>query len=250
MLRAFAGLRWGATRPMRAFLGDGRGPGPVDCRPMNRGLRTPRSRKLPPSKEESALLPAFEGLPLERIHVPQTAREVDAAWSELGRCAFVGFDTESKPTFTAGEVSGGPDVIQLATPTDAWIFQLRVDACLDVVRQVLQSQDVVKVGFGLHSDHTQIRARLGVEVRPVIDLDTVFSRQGYPRTIGVRGAMAVAAGLSFTKSKRVTTSNWSVAQLDARQLTYAANDAFAALKVLEALAPPADELARWIDRRR
>lgn len=217
---------------------------------MNRSFRSPVARKVPPSKEESALLPPFEGLPLERIHVPQTAQQIDAAWAELGRCAFVGFDTESKPTFSAGEVSRGPDVVQLATPTDAWVFQLRVEACLDVVRQVLESPDVVKVGFGLQSDHTQIRTRLGVQVRPVLDLDVVFSRQGFPRTIGVRGAMAVAAGRSFTKSKRVTTSNWSVAQLEPRQLIYAANDAFAALKVLEALAMPASELAGWIDRRR
>jgi hypothetical protein len=58
----------------------------------------------------------------------------------------------------------------------------------------------------------------------------------------------VAAGKSFSKSKRVTTSNWAVAELQERQLVYAANDAYAALKVLEALALPEDELATWITR--
>lgn len=208
------------------------------------------SRKQPPSKDESALLPPFEGVTLAHIHVPHTASEIDAAWAELGRARFVGFDTESKPTFNAGEVSGGPDVVQFATSTDAWIFQLREAACEDVVRHLLESADVVKVGFGLQSDHTQLKARLGVQVRPVLDLDVVFHRRGYPRTIGVRGALAVAAGKGFSKSKRVTMSNWAVAQLEPRQLVYAANDAFAALKVLEALALPDDELAAWIDRRR
>lgn len=208
------------------------------------------ARKLPPSKEESAALPPFEGLGLDRIHVPHTPQQVDAAWAELGRHRFVGFDTESKPTFTAGEVSGGPDVVQFATSTEAWVFQLRVAACIDVVRQVLESPDVVKVGFGLHSDHAQLRARLGVQVRPVLDLDAVFSRQGYPRTIGVRGALAVSMGRGFAKSKRTTMSNWSAATLDARQLLYAANDAYAALKVFEALALPAAELAQFLDARR
>jgi len=40
-----------------------------------------------------------------------------------------------------------------------------------------------------------------------------------------------------------------VAELNDRQLLYAANDAFAALKVLEALDLPADELGMWIARR-
>jgi ribonuclease D len=207
------------------------------------------TRKMPPSKETIAEMPPFDGLSLDRIHVPRTPQALDAAWSDLGRCAFVGFDTESKPTFTAGEVSGGPDVVQFATPTSGWVFQLRHPECHDIVRRVLESADVVKVGFGLQSDHTQLKAKLGVVVRPVLDLDIVFRQRGYPRTIGVRGAMAVAAGRSFTKSKRVTTSNWSVAELDDRQLRYAANDAFAALKVLEALALPADELRSWVARR-
>lgn len=208
------------------------------------------SRKLPPSKEETALMPPFAGLPLARIHVPHTPQEIDAAWSELGRARFVGFDTESKPTFNAGEISGGPDVVQFATSTDAWVFQLRVAGCHDVVRQVLESPDVVKVGFGLQSDHTQLKARLGVLVRPVLDLDVVFSRRGYPRTIGVRGALGVALQQGFSKSKRVTMSNWAAPQLESRQLTYAANDAYAALKVFEALALPDDELAGWLAKRR
>ncbi|KQV98047.1 3'-5' exonuclease [Rhizobacter sp. Root1221] len=207
------------------------------------------TRKLPPSKETIAEMPPFDGLLLDRIHVPRSPQALDAAWSDLGRCAFVGFDTESKPTFTAGEVSGGPDVVQFATPSSAWVFQLRHPECHDIVRRVLESNDVVKVGFGLQSDHTQLKARLGVLVRPVLDLDIVFRQRGYPRTIGVRGAMAVAAGRCFTKSKRVTTSNWSVAELEDRQLRYAANDAFAALKVLEALALSADELRSWVARR-
>ena len=206
------------------------------------------TRKLPPSKETIAEMPPFDALSHEHIRVPRSPQELDAAWSELGRCAYVGFDTESKPTFTAGEVSGGPDVVQFATLSSAWVFQLRHPACHDIVRRVLESPDVVKVGFGLQSDHTQLKARLGVLVRPVLDLDIVFRQQGYPRTIGVRGAMAVAAGRCFTKSKRVTTSNWAAVELDDRQLRYAANDAFAALKVLEALALPADELRSWVAR--
>jgi len=210
----------------------------------------PLTRKLPPSKEVIAEMPPFDGLPPDRIHVPRSPQELDAAWSALGCCACIGFDTETKPSFTAGEASEGPDVVQFATPSAAWVFQLRYTGCHDIVRRVLESADVVKVGFGLQADHAQLKAKLGVLVRPVLDLDIVFRQRGYPRTIGVRGAMAVVAGRCFTKSKRVTTSNWALPELDERQLRYAANDAFAALKVLEALAMSADELRSWVTRRR
>jgi ribonuclease D len=39
----------------------------------------------------------------------------------------------------------------------------------------------------------------------------------------------------FLKSKSVTTSNWAMKELTERQLLYAANDAYAALKVYHAL---------------
>ncbi len=58
---------------------------------------------------------------------------------------------------------------------------------------------------------------------------------GYSGQIGVRGAMGVILKQCFKKSKSTTTSNWAVKELSPRQLLYAANDAYAALKVMEAL---------------
>ncbi len=47
--------------------------------------------------------------------------------------------------------------------------------------------------------------------------------------------MGAILNLSFPKSKTTTTSNWAAKELTQRQLRYAANDAFAALKIMEAL---------------
>jgi len=58
---------------------------------------------------------------------------------------------------------------------------------------------------------------------------------GYAGQIGVRGAIGVLLKLCFKKSKSTTTSNWALAELSERQLSYAANDAYAALKILEKL---------------
>ena len=48
-------------------------------------------------------------------------------------------------------------------------------------------------------------------------------------------AVAVLLGQNLPKSKSVSTSNWARATLEPRQLLYAANDAYAALRVYQAL---------------
>jgi ribonuclease D len=91
------------------------------------------------------------------------------------------------------------------------------------------------VGFGLESDRVQIRKKLGIEVEAVVDLNTVFRKEGYRHTAGVRAAVAIVLNQKFHKSKRVTTTNWSLPHLTPAQLLYAANDAYAAFKVMEIL---------------
>jgi ribonuclease D len=76
---------------------------------------------------------------------------------------------------------------------------------------------------------------LGVTLRAILDLDHVFRKRGYIGQIGVRGAVGAVLKQNFRKSKRVTTSNWAAPDLTPKQLLYAANDAFAALRVMEAL---------------
>jgi hypothetical protein len=70
----------------------------------------------------------------------------------------------------------------------------------------------------------------------VIDLNQVFHQRGWRRDIGVKAAVAVTYGRRFIKSKKAATSNWSTPRLSDAQLIYAANDAWAALRVYEALA--------------
>ena len=65
----------------------------------------------------------------------------------------------------------------------------------------------------------------------LLDLNSVFSKNGYRGSTGVRAGVAIVLGRKVHKSKRVTTSNWAAAQLDDRQRLYAANDAYAALCV-------------------
>lgn len=188
-----------------------------------------------PTKAETALLPAFDGLTLDQIHVPGTAAECQNAVDEILAAGLGGFDTEARPTFKAGQQSDGPHVVQFALTDKAFIFQLHRSECEKAAAELIASQRVLKVGFGLKNDHGQIRDRLGIALNHVLDLDQVYRKLGYRGQIGVRGAMGVTLKLGFRKSKSTTTSNWSNRELTRRQLLYAANDAFSALKIMEAL---------------
>ena len=188
-----------------------------------------------PTKAETALLPPMQGLALDRIFVPATQAEFAAATADILAAGAVGFDTEARPTFAPGEVSDGPHVVQFALPTKAYLFQLHRPDCRSCLLEILQSDAVRKVGFGLEQDRGQIHAKFGVTMRAVLDLNAIFRKDGFGTSMGVRAAVGVVLRQRFHKSKKTTTSNWSVAQLTPTQMLYAANDAYAALKVFEAL---------------
>ncbi len=192
-------------------------------------------KKLAPTKEEIALMQPFVGLPLERIHVPTTKEEFAAAVVAIRAAGIVGFDTESKPTFVTGEVSEGPHVVQFALHDKAYLFQVHRAEGMPFLVELLHSNEVIKVGFGLKSDSGHIFRKLGVKFGGVVDLNTVFSMKGYRKEMGARAAVGLLFKQRFAKSKKITTTDWSQPRLTHQQMLYAANDAYAALKVLEAL---------------
>lgn len=188
-----------------------------------------------PAPEEIALLEPFERLGLERIRLVGTRADAERAADALLQAPVWGFDTESKPTFQAGEASEGPHVVQLATLDQAFVFQLHDPACRALTGELLARGGIVKAGFGLHDDKRRITHKLGVEPEGVLDLDTVFRQRGYRRQMGIKAAVAVLFERRYLKSKRAATSNWAQRQLSPSQLLYAANDAWAALRVYHAL---------------
>ncbi len=192
-------------------------------------------RHATPDKDEIAQLPLFERLGLTQIEVIATAQQATDALQALSGASVLGFDTESKPTFARNEASSGPHIVQLSTLDKAYIFQLEEAGCRHAVAQLLESPTLIKAGFGLGDDRRRITHKLGVDLQGVLDLNIVFRARGYRKDMGVRGAVAVLFNQRFIKSKKATTSNWANARLSEAQIIYAANDAYAALRVYLAL---------------
>ena len=188
-----------------------------------------------PDKEEINLLEPFDRLGLQQVQMVTQADQAAAALAALQGENVLGFDTESKPTFAKNEASTGPHIVQLSTLQRAWIFQLDDAECRRVVGLLLESPSIVKAGFGLGDDKKRITYKLGVDLQGVLDLNAVFRAKGYRKDMGVRGAVAVLFNKRFIKSKKASTSNWANTQLTEAQIIYAANDAYAAMRVYAAL---------------
>lgn len=188
-----------------------------------------------PGKEEIALLEVFDRLGLDQIQVVSTPAQAELALKALERETALGFDTESKPTFLKNEASDGPHIVQLSTLEKAWIFQLTDAECRRAVGVLLESPRIIKAGFGLGDDRRRIVHKLGADLQGVLELNEVFRARGYRKDMGVRGAVAVLFNKRFIKSKKAATSNWANDKLGESQIVYAANDAYAALRVYKAL---------------
>jgi len=190
-------------------------------------------QKVPLSKEFIRDLPAFQNLATEQIVIIQTLPQCLAIQDELKAISIFGFDTESKPTFKVGEKSTGPHLIQLATHHKAYLFQVNTEI-LDFLKVILESEQHIKVGFGLKND-THIFRQKGIELKQLLDLSKSFLSFGYNAQVGIQTAVALVLNQYLAKSKKVSTSNWSVKHLRPQQVAYAAADAYAALLIFESL---------------
>ncbi|MEH6436226.1 3'-5' exonuclease [Massilia sp. DD77] len=180
------------------------------------------------------LLPPYVGIGLADVRIVRTEAEAAAALTALSTADAIGFDTESKPTFAKGEVSTGPHLVQLATDQMAYLFQTASPAgnatALTVLKPVLESDRILKVGFGLGDDLRRLRSKLGIEPRNVLDLSTAL-RRGERNTLGAKSAVARFFGQRLQKSRRITTTNWAMPRLSDKQVLYAADDAHVALRI-------------------
>ncbi|MBU3085860.1 3'-5' exonuclease [Acinetobacter seifertii] len=174
-------------------------------------------------------LPPFKNLNHQNIVVIENIEQCKTIEEELKAAIFLGFDSESKPTFRVGEVSTGPHLIQLATEHKAYLFHVN-SSTLKFLQPILSNPKQLKVGFGLKNDK-HIFHKKGIELESCIDLAKGFSYFGFTQQMGVQKAVALLFGQYLSKSKKVGTSNWAQKPLTPQQISYAAADAYAALLV-------------------
>jgi RNA polymerase sigma factor for flagellar operon FliA len=126
-------------------------------------------------------LPPYQGIALRDVRVVTTTAQAEQARADLLASDAIGFDTESKPTFLKGEKSTGPHLIQLATDGIAYLFPVGAHPApevLKVLKAILESEQTLKVGFGLSDDVKRLHAKLEIQAVKVLDLSVALRTPG------------------------------------------------------------------------
>lgn len=173
------------------------------------------------SREEINELPIrrYEGA----VHLVASPQELAQAMADIRQESVLGFDTETRPAFRAGE-SYPPALAQVATTRAVYLFRLQRLDFSAALAELLSSARIVKAGVGLAEDLRQLRKTFPFVEKAVVDLGAAAKAHGLEKT-GVR-ALA-AAFLGFRIPKGTKTSNWAAPRLTPQQIGYAAMDAWA-----------------------
>lgn len=201
-------------------------------------------QKLEINKAEVNLLPLwrYEGT-VVMLESPQEAQEAAA---RLSAAAYIGIDTETKPTFRKGATQRPVALLQLALPDVVYLLRLNHYGLFDSIRAVLESESVEKIGIGTRDDVRELQRDFGCSLRGVVDLNTLCTQLGY-KSIGARKLTALILGRRISKSQQ--TSDWEKPALTAAQIAYAATDAWVC-QAMYAQLPVEGERPRRKRRRR
>ena len=157
------------------------------------------------------------------VCVVASPEDLRRAQADIRQESVVGFDTETRPSFSKGE-SYAPCLVQVATASTVYLFQLRRSDVLPVVAELLAEPRTVKAGVAIADDLRPLKLLCPFDEKHVVDLGAVARRRGFTQT-GLRNLAGILLGIRIPKG--VKTSNWAVPSLSPAQITYAATDAWA-----------------------
>jgi ribonuclease D len=165
----------------------------------------------------------FEGY----VVVVTSEDQAAAAIERLQRESLVGFDTESRPSFTRGK-SYPISLVQLATEDTAYLFQLKKTGFTNKLLEFLENENVKKIGVGIKNDIEKLQELRKFKAGGFIDLSAIASEKGIIQ-VGLRGLTARYIEHRITKTAQKT--NWAQTQLTKKQQIYAASDAWICLRI-------------------
>jgi len=163
-------------------------------------------------------LSAYEG-PVMLVNAPDQLPEAVAA---LGGDHILGFDTETRPSFTKG-TNYKPALLQLAGEKVVCIFQLKLIGLPRPLIDILSDPAVIKAGVAPQRDALELKALAEFAPAGMYDVSEA-GRLGGIQNLGLKGLAAVLLGERI--SKRAQLTNWARQKLSAQQIVYAATDAW------------------------
>ena len=172
-------------------------------------------------KELEAL--EFASFPGKIIVVDSVGAEFNRAIAYLRSQKVIGFDTETRPTFTPSQPRYDVSLLQLSGPDKAFLFRVNKIGMHRRLCNLLASDKVVKVGAAIHDDIRGLQKLHDFKPSAFVDLQKIGCEWGI-RDKAVKKMAAIILGFRISKTQQL--SNWEAETLSESQCKYAATDAW------------------------
>ena len=159
-----------------------------------------------------------------KIHViDSVGAEFNRAIAYLRAQKVIGFDTETRPTFSQDQPRYGVALLQLSGPDKAFLFRINNMGMHRRLCNLMASDKIVKVGAAIHDDIRGLQRKHGFEPAAFVDLQKIVWEWGI-RDKSVKKMAAIILGFRVSKTQQL--SNWEAEKLSESQCRYAATDAW------------------------
>ena len=167
---------------------------------------------------------------LEYASFPGKIYVIDSVGSQFNRAIaylrsqkVIGFDTETRPTFSQDQPRYGVALLQLSGPDKAFLFRINKMGMHRRLCNLLASDKVIKVGAAIHDDIRGLRMKHEFVPSAFVDLQKIVCEWGI-RDKSVKMMAGIILGFRVSKTQQL--SNWEAERLSDAQCRYAATDAW------------------------
>ena len=183
------------------------------------------------SPEEIGAL-ELASFPGEIVVVEAEDERFEQAVRYLAHQKVLGFDTETRPTFSPDQHSSGTALLQLSGGGKAYLFRLKKMGLPNRLAAILANPNIIKVGAATQDDVRGLQKITKFSPKRFVDLQNKVWEYGI-RDKSVKKMAAIILGVKISKAQQL--SNWEAEQLSESQRRYAATDAWVCREMYLAL---------------
>ncbi|MDR1610270.1 MAG: 3'-5' exonuclease domain-containing protein 2 [Candidatus Symbiothrix sp.] len=168
-----------------------------------------------------------------KIHVIDNLVDSEKAVHYLSQFKILGFDTETRPSFTRGLLRNVA-LVQISTFDTCFLFRLNGSGFPPSLIKLLSNPEILKIGLSLRDDFLSMSRLLKFSPKGFVDIQKIVQKHDI-EDLSLQKIYAIIFRKKISKSQRLT--NWEAEKLSEAQKKYAALDAWACLKIYEYLCP-------------
>ena len=165
----------------------------------------------------------FASFPGKIYVIDSVGAEFNRAIAYLRSQKIIGFDTETRPTFSQDQPRYGVALLQLSGPDKAFLFRINKIGMHRRLCNLLASDKIVKVGAAIHDDIRGLQKKHEFQPAAFVDLQKIVWEWGI-RDKSVKKMAAIILGFRVSKTQQL--SNWEAENMSEAQCKYAATDAW------------------------